>query len=404
MNVADIVSISVFVLLMAFFLYKKRDKISIEKIVYPALYMIMYRTSFGLKFMNSVAKKRRNLVQFLGYTFIGLAFLGMVYISVAIIVVIIMFLIKPAAVDTGFVLVLPGTSIPGIGYLSFWYWIISIFILAIVHEFAHGIVARAHDLDLKSSGFAFLAIFLPVIPAAFVEPDEKKLVKRKDIVQYSVFAAGPMANIILAFIIFLLMPYVWNPSAYAPFEIKITEPVGFSFSVPNATAPSAIAGIQSGMIFNSIDNVNGTESLLFLRTMLSLKPNQTVVLGSVEGKTYSVLTIEHPDLKGAGYFGVNLNSIKNERMIKNEYKSISPAYYWFKGLFKWLFILNFLIGLANLLPLGIVDGGRMLQVALHNIMKDKKKANKVWGFITILFVLLLVVGLAGHYLKVWGLF
>lgn len=404
MNIADIISISIFALLLAFFLYKKRDKIAIEKIIYPVLYMIMYRTSFGLKFMNNFAKKRRNLVQFLGYTFIGLAFLGMVYMSVAIIIVIVMFLLKPAAVDTGFVFVLPGTSIPGIGYLSFWYWIISIFILAIVHEFAHGIVARAHDLDLKSSGFAFLAIFLPVIPAAFVEPDEKKLVKRKDIVQYSVFAAGPIANLILALIIFLLLPYVWNPNAYAPFETKITEPVGFSFSAPNATAPSAIAGINSSMVFNSIDNINVTDSMLFLRTMLSLKPNQTVVLGSVEGKTYFVLTIDHPDVKGIGYFGVNLNSIKNERRVKEGYGQIAPAYYWFKGLFKWLFILNFLIGLANLLPLGIVDGGRMLQVALHNIMKDKKKANKVWGFITVLFVLLLVVGLAGHYLKAWGVF
>ena len=42
-------------------------------------------------------------------------------------------------------------------------------IVAIPHEFAHGIFARLNNLRVKSSGFA---LFGPIL-AAFVEPDEK---------------------------------------------------------------------------------------------------------------------------------------------------------------------------------------------------------------------------------------
>ena len=38
-------------------------------------------------------------------------------------------------------------------------------------------------------------------------------------------------------------------------------------------------------------------------------------------------------------------------------------------MFKWLFLLNLFVGLFNLLPLGIVDGGRMLQILLHKTIK-----------------------------------
>ena len=102
-----------------------------------------------------------------------------------------------------------------------------------VHEFSHGVVARAHNVEVKSSGFAVLGIVLPIIPAAFVEPNEDKLKKEDAIVQYSIFAAGPVSNIFLAIIFFLVMISVFNP-----IEARLMEPIGFSADITNSTLPA----------------------------------------------------------------------------------------------------------------------------------------------------------------------
>ena len=64
---------------------------------------------------------------------------------------------------------------------------------------------------------------------------------------------------------------------------------------------------------------------------------------------------------------------------------------------KWLFYLNFLIGLMNLLPLVITDGGRMLKVALEKLIPNKKKANKAALFVGFLFIFTILLALAIRY-------
>ena len=51
--------------------------------------------------------------------------------------------------------------------------------------------------------------------------------------------------------------------------------------------------------------------------------------------------------------------------LKNRLGGIIPAaLIWFYGFLYWLYLLNLGIGLFNLVPLGPIDGGRMLLVAL----------------------------------------
>ena len=90
--------------------------------------------------------------------------------------------------------------------------------------------------------------------------------------------------------------------------------------------------------------------------------------------------------------------LANERAPKPKYTWLNNPFNWTKDLFKWLFLLNFFIGLFNLLPLGIVDGGRILNTFLQSIVKDKEKARKIWGFISLFFLLLLLFGLLTTYL------
>ncbi|MBI5393293.1 site-2 protease family protein [Candidatus Woesearchaeota archaeon] len=388
----EIILAILFVVILGIVLIINRKKLEVQKVLFPIIYIIMYRTKLGLKLMDTIANKYRSLAQFFGFISVGIGFVGMAFISVSIVMVIIKLIFTPHAASSDMVLVLPFTNIPGIGYLPFTSWLIAIFILAVAHEFSHGVVARAHNVEVKSSGFAVLGILAPIIPAAFVEPNEEKLKKEKDIVQYSIFAAGPVSNIFLALIFFLFMIALFNP-----IEARLTEPIGFSFDVTNTSLPAGVAGLTSGVVVNSFNYKNSNDSSYFLQQMqYCVKPEQQVTFGTANA-TYAATTIASPNDATRGFVGVN--NIKNEVRVKPQYEKsvLVKVFFWFKDLFKWLFLLNLFIGLANLMPLGIVDGGRMLQLLLTSTMKDKKKAMKWWGFIGLMFLVFILFGLITNY-------
>ena len=393
----EIILLSIFIIFVSTFLFFKRKNITLQKIIYPFLYLILYRSNFGIKFMEKFSKKYKEIIIFFGYCCIGLSVIGMIFISLNIILMLYSIL-KTPSISPGVALVLPFTNIPGLGWLGFLHWIIAIFILAIVHEFAHGIVAKAHGLKIKSAGFAFFALLAPIIPAAFVEPDEEKLKKQPDVVKYSIYAAGPMVNIFLAIILLIALPYVGyglvhRGTSLAPFENTITDPIGFSFDLTNSTLPAANAGLENEMIVTHFNGEQIYDANSFLETMyLTIKPGDNISL-TVENKTYIMTTVKSTDNRGI----IGVTNFKNERRVKSKYKLIKPYFYWLKDLFKWVFVFNLFVGLFNLLPLGIVDGGRILKTLLDRIMKDKKKAQKVWGLISFFFLAVLILGLVTTY-------
>lgn len=389
----EIILAVLFVISMIIFIYIKRKNMAFEKVLYPFFYLVLYRSGFGLKFMKNFARKYRAWVQLFGYACIGMGIFGLIYISIMMIIIIGRSIMTPS-VDPGFALVLPFTNIPGVGYLSFLHWIVAIFLLAIVHEFSHGIVAEAHDVKVKSSGFVFFALIAPLIPGAFVEPDEKQLSKKSDVVQYSVFAAGPVINILIALIILISMPFVLNPSELAPFEETITEPIGLSFTPMEGTYPSTEAGMEAG-ILQEVDGVKITDFQSFVDATYGIRPNESLNIVTDKG-TYDIMTTVAPDNPKKGFIGIQW--VANERRVRAEYEWIKAPYYWIKELIKWFFLFNFAIGLFNLLPLGIVDGGRMTGIFLEKLYKDKKKAKAVWGKISLFFLILVLAGLALTYI------
>ena len=120
-----------------------------------------------------------------------------------------------------------------------------------------------------------------------------------------------------------------------------------------------------------------------------------MVLAAAE-KDYEIVLAPHPDDPARGYIGVQ--GIRNEVQVKPGYESWKGTFFWFKDLVKWLFLLNLFVGLINLLPLGIVDGGRMLHVLLSQLF-PQERANRIWGIVSFGFLALLLSGLAGTYLK-----
>ena len=65
----------------------------------------------------------------------------------------------------------------------------------------------------------------------------------------------------------------------------------------------------------------------------------------------------------------------------------------------WLFVLNLGIGLFNLVPLGPIDGGRMLQLAMHKIFRNEKKGDKAWKYISMLFLALILANIMFAFFK-----
>ena len=389
----DTMSAVVFLITITFLIIKNRKVLDFQPLLkllnIPIIYAVLWKTKFGLNFMDKVAKKYRELVKLVGYCFVGFGFFGMIFISVNILIMLFKLFVTPKEASQGVALVLPLTNIPGLGYLSFWHFLITIFITVLIHEFAHGIVARAHNVPIKSSGLGVFSLLVPLFPLAFVEPEEKKLNKESDIVQYSIFSAGPMINVVFALLILLITALV-----LVPVENNITQPIGFSFSGLLDNYSAQEQGMQPGMIINNVDGVETLDYQSFSSEIGQLEPGQQLNLGTTNG-SFIITTKPSPDDPGAGYIGIL--QIRNERRIDDKYSFWGNAFFWFRGLFKWLYFINVAVGLMNLLPLMITDGGRMLKTALEKIFKDSKKADKLWVFISIIFIFTLLFAMVIKY-------
>jgi membrane-associated protease RseP (regulator of RpoE activity) len=389
----DTMSAVLFLLIVVFLVVRNRKMLDFHVLVgirrLPLVYAVLWKTKFGLELMERIAAKYRELVKLIGYCFVGFGFFGMVFISINIAFLLFNLFVSPKEASQGVALVLPLTHIPGIGYLSFWHFLITIFITVLIHEFAHGIVARAHKVPVKSSGLGVFSLLLPLFPLAFVEPDEKKLQKERDIVQYSIFAAGPIVNIIFAMLILLLTAHI-----IVPIENAITHPVGFSFSGLMQDYPAEKAGMRPGMVITEVNGVKVLEYEDFSRTVGELKPGQQLTLRTDNG-TFTIIAKPSPDNPDKGYIGIL--DIRNERRINGRYKAVGGAFFWLRGLVKWLYFLNLIIGLMNLLPLMITDGGRMLKTALEKVCKDGERANNAWMLISAIFIFTLFFALLVRY-------
>ena len=80
------------------------------------------------------------------------------------------------------------------------------------------------------------------------------------------------------------------------------------------------------------------------------------------------------------------------------YQGLIITLRWLQEFFKWLLILSLGLGLANLLPIGPVDGGQMLRQACYQVTGDSKKGGKgdwwwakiSWVTLAIIIVLLII--------------
>ncbi|MAG78681.1 hypothetical protein CL616_04940 [archaeon] len=372
----DLISILIFygILITLYLIYRKRFTVQ-GKI------FVLYKTKLGLNLMNRFSKYFPRLQKVIAQIGIYVGFASMVFIFYLVIQETIKFLLVPGT-SPPLALVFPGIKIAGAPTLSFWHWIISIFIVAVMHEFSHGLVARLYKIPIKSSGFAFLG---PIL-AAFVEPEEKILTQKKKTHQLAVFAAGPFSNIVFAFFILLILIFAVNPFLETVYD-------GNGITITQATQGYPISELELPFTIYSIEGEETLKATQFLNKTHQLSPGETITLGTNKGEI-DITISEHPDNSSIAFFGIS--GIEQEIILKEEYSYLEKynAFIgWMKIFLLWLFLISFGIGLFNLLPLGPVDGGRMFFLLSLAIFKDEEKAKKILIVVSIFLLLLILISL-----------
>jgi len=342
----------------------------------------LYKTKLGLKLMDKIAKKFPGLLYVLGYFGIVVSFMGMIVTFGFIVWGAYRLVFVPAA-EAALAPVLPGIQISEqLPILSFWHWILAILIVAVVHEFSHGIYARLRGIRIKSSGWAFLG---PIL-AAFVEPDEKQLSKRRTRDQLLVFSAGPFSNILLGIFIFLIMAIV-----FVPLQSSMVNVNGIIIADVNSSLPISESGLMSGHILQEIDGVGVNDAKVLTNVLETKNPGDTVDVVA-NGTIYSVLLAEHPKDSSKAFLGISFSSY--DTVIKNPSLGwLHKVLIWFNMLLFWTFNISIGVGLFNLLPLGPIDGGRMFYAAVFKITKNKKKAMRWLSFVSTLVLFLIIINL-----------
>jgi membrane-associated protease RseP (regulator of RpoE activity) len=340
--------------------------------------------------MDKIAKTFPRTLRVISYVSIFCGFFGMAFIIIVILKGTYNLLFNggvPALAP-----VLPGVKIPGLPTLGFWHWIVAILFVAVVHEFSHGIFARLEGLKVKSSGFA---LFGPIL-AAFVEPDEKAMMKKSKKAQLGILSAGPFSNLVWGGI-FLLIGFLTAASLQGVFFASDGIIVGRLIE----GMPAEMSGLEAPFVIYSISGIATPDSDRFVKATDIMKAGKTVQLVTNKG-IFDFKAAEHPDDSEKGYIGIADFSLSLK--VKEKFSFLWKLPYfvlWWNKLVFWLFVVNIGVGLFNLLPLGIVDGGRMFYLLALAVFKDDKKAKKAWTAASFFVLLLIFINIMPY---LWKLF
>jgi membrane-associated protease RseP (regulator of RpoE activity) len=332
------------------------------------------------------------------------------------------FLWNPAAGDVarelgpGAYLLLPGIN-PVLPLLYGW---LAIICAIVIHEGAHGIIARNLGLKVNSSGLLFF-LFVPI--GAFVDVDEEQIKKAKAKVSSRVMAAGVGGNIAVAAICLigvLVIVSGLTPIIDGAYVYDVVQGL-----------PAEQAGLLPRDVLVSIDNVRINNTTI-LREILDNKTagdiiSVTVARGEMwrtQFSTFVNLTVS----ENRTIMGLSVGDLMTEDRLRNyqtvtldrlsmylvppalapglvpfsdslaEFYShpLGPQWNVWANMFYWLWFVNVNVAVFNALPIYPLDGGRMFNITLKSLMKGderEKLISRITQAVTaaIIFVLLAIV-------------
>lgn len=451
----DIGFLIVFSIFVFIFLYRRRKNLKREGIAY------LYRTQVGIKVINYIGKKWKRTLKVISYFSITFGYVLMISAILLIAKTMQIFFQSPDFVRV--VKIPPITPlIPYIGEIFkvdflppfyFTYWIIALAIVAIVHEFSHGIIANINKVRIKSTGFLFLGPFF----GAFVEPDENKMKKIKKKDQIAILSAGSFSNLLLVLLFFLLM-WLFFSLTYSPsgaifdmYTFNIVNKSSISYigasilvnfngqiNLTQITANNKTYFIETSMLdklneteeflayddspalkaslsgaITSIDNVNVRDSAELRVELLKHKPGETITVTAIQKddtkKTFEIVLGENPADKSKPYLGIAVLPKQKQSVMgfirglftffrePNTYYSpkFNPGLIlFFYNLLWWIVLINFSVAIVNMLPVGLFDGGRVFYLTVWALTKKEKYAKiayKVSTYLLLAAVVLLMI-------------
>jgi Predicted membrane-associated Zn-dependent proteases 1 len=315
----------------------------------------------------------------------------------------------------GSILMLPGIN-PMLPIVYGW---AAIVIAIIIHEGAHGIIARNNGFRVKSSGLLF---FLIVPIGAFVDVDEEQLKTARARPSVKVMAAGVGGNIIVGVICLIGLMLIVGSLAPIVTGVYIND--------VTSGMPAQAAGLQPKDVIVSINNVsistsddlhdvlaNKTAGDMVMVTVrrgdnwnytyttnvtLTISDNRTVMGVTVYNlatdavlKNYNTFGIERlamyivPPTLASGY-------IPFSDTLSQFYSSpLGSGWSILANLLFWVWFVNFNLAIFNALPLYPMDGGRILNITLKRYLGKKLSEKAIYRVTVAVSVACLAIVLAG---------
>ena len=288
--------------------------------------------------------------------------------------------------------------IPGVTLTSgpaILYFLLSIPIVLVIHEGAHGIVATLEKIKIKTGGFAiFIAMF-----AGFVEPDDEEFNKAKKISKLRVIGAGATSNVIFALALGAIL--LTNPF----FAIILPEPIRNAFyETPQGVNVLSVmpgggaekAGIQVNDIITSINGVPIITPVDF--TKVKLTPGETAKVTALRNgvlQDFQVDVMPSPDDSNKGLIGITRDNSISYKPVYHFIEWNNPGLSMF---LLWLWMISFFIGIINMLPLPILDGGKFIHSIIDKKLSQAMVNRTMWAIYGFTFALF-GLNIALSYLK-----
>ena len=277
-------------------------------------------------------------------------------------------------------ILIPGVTLTSASAIL--YFLLSIPIVLVIHEGAHGIVATLEKIKIKTGGFAiFIALF-----AGFVEPDEKEFDDARKISKLRVIGAGATSNVIFAFALGAIL--LTNPL----FALILPEPfLEWFYDAPDGVGIISIiegsgaekAGLQKNDVITGIDDIAIITPVDFQKA--DLKPGDIVTVTVQRDGQLLQLPVEimpSPDDPDKGLVGI----MRDSAFYKPVYNFIEwdPQVSMF---LLWLWMISFFIGIINMLPLPILDGGKFIYTIIEKKASERKVNAIMFSIYGITFVI-----------------
>lgn len=234
--------------------------------------ILMLRTSRGKKALEFISRPRKFWRAY-GEVSLWVCWFAMFLVALMLIIALIAAIIAPPNLDP------PSASellaIPGVNPVIPLGWgIIAFVICLVIHEFGHGIQARAHGMRIKNFGLLMLG---PLPIGAFAEPEHSEIANAPRRERQRMFAAGPSTNLFTAFILMLLLGGIAGQFAAAEPGVHSTGIV--------IDSGAEEAGLEPWDVILAIDNQSVGSSEDFTIVMDGLEAGQVVTMDIIRSET-----------------------------------------------------------------------------------------------------------------------